>query len=123
MAKTIRKQGNRLWLQKKKNSTEEVGHLTRLTKRVGTASLALTLWLSRLEHLNLSHKSCQIKKYMIGKNNMKIDIELLHKERKQWRENSLLQTKSILRLSQELDNLRKQKEILQEKLLKSATQD
>ena len=54
---------------------------------------------------------------------MKIDIELLHKERKQWRENSLLQSKSILRLSQELDNLRKQKEILQEKLLKSATQD
>ena len=54
---------------------------------------------------------------------MEIDIELLHKERKQWRENSLLQSKSILRLSQELDNLRKQKEILQEKLLKSATQD
>ena len=54
---------------------------------------------------------------------MEIDIELLHKERKQWRENSLLQNKSILRLSQELDNLRKQKEILQEKLLKSATQD
>ena len=38
-----------------------------------------------------------------------IDIELLKKERKQWRENSLLQSKSILRLSQELDNLRKQK--------------
>ena len=54
---------------------------------------------------------------------MKIDIDLLHKERKQWRENSLLQTKSILRLSQELDNLRKQKELLHEKLLKSATQD
>ena len=54
---------------------------------------------------------------------MKIDIELLHKERKQWRENSLFQSQSILRLSQELDNLRKQKEILQEKLLKSATQD
>ena len=50
-------------------------------------------------------------------------MELLHKERKQWRENSLLQSQSILRLSQELDNLRKQKEILQEKLLKSATQD
>ena len=42
---------------------------------------------------------------------MEIDIELLHKERKQWRENSLLQSQSILRLSQELDNLRKQKEI------------
>jgi transposase-like protein len=60
---------------------------------------------------------------MIGKNPMKIDIELLHKERKQWRESTLLQTKAILTLSQELDNLRKQKEILQEKLLKSATQD
>ena len=54
---------------------------------------------------------------------MKIDIELLQKERKQWRENSLLQGKAILTLSQELDSLRKQKEILQEKLLKSATQD
>ena len=50
-------------------------------------------------------------------------MELLKKERKQWRENSLLQGKAILTLSQELDNLRKQKEILQEKLLKSATQD
>jgi hypothetical protein len=60
---------------------------------------------------------------MVWKRKMKIDIELLRKERKQWRENSLLQTKSILRLSQELDNLRKQKEILHEKLLKSATQD
>mgnify|MGYP003625080355 FL=1 len=60
---------------------------------------------------------------MVWKGKMKIDIELLRKERKQWRENSLLQTKSILRLSQELDNLRKQKEILHEKLLKSATQD
>ena len=60
---------------------------------------------------------------MVRKGKMKIDIELLRKERKQWRENSLLQTKSILRLSQELDNLRKQKEILHEKLLKSATQD
>ena len=54
---------------------------------------------------------------------MKIDIELLHKERRQWRENSLLQTKSILRLSQELDMLRKQKEMLQEKLLKAMTND
>ena len=54
---------------------------------------------------------------------MKIDIDLLHKERKQWRENSLLKSQSILRLSQELDNLRKQKELLHEKLLKSATQD
>jgi hypothetical protein len=54
---------------------------------------------------------------------MKIDMKLLHKERKQWRENSLLQSKAILTLSQELDNLRRQKEILHEKLLKSATQD
>ncbi len=54
---------------------------------------------------------------------MMIDIELLKKERKQWRESSLLQTKAILTLSQELDNLRKQKEILQEKLLKFATKD
>jgi len=54
---------------------------------------------------------------------MKIDINLLHKERKQWRENSLLQTKSILRLSQELDMLRRQKEMLQEKLLKAMTND
>ena len=52
-----------------------------------------------------------------------IDQELLKKERKQWRENSLLQGKAILTLSQELDKLRKQKEILHEKLLKSATQD
>jgi len=29
---------------------------------------------------------------------MKIDIELLRKERKQWRENSLLQSKSILKV-------------------------
>ena len=54
---------------------------------------------------------------------MKIDIELLRKERKQWRENSLLQSKSILRLSKELDMLRKQKEMLQEKLLKAVTHD
>ena len=37
-----------------------------------------------------------------------IDIELLKKERKQWRENSLLQSKSILTLSQELDESLKQ---------------
>ena len=35
-----------------------------------------------------------------------IDQELLKKERKQWRENSLLQSKAILTLSQELDKLR-----------------
>ncbi len=60
---------------------------------------------------------------MIGKNHMKIDIELLQKERKQWRENSLLQTKSILRLSKELDMMRRQKEMLQEQLLKAITND
>ena len=54
---------------------------------------------------------------------MKIDIDLLHKERKQWRENSLLQSQSILRLSQELDMLRRQKAMLQEKLLKAMTND
>ena len=52
-----------------------------------------------------------------------MDKKLIKQERKQWRENSLLQTKSILRLSQELDMLRKQKEILQEKLLKAMTND
>mgnify|MGYP003117359083 CR=1 FL=1 len=54
---------------------------------------------------------------------MEIDVKLLHKERKQWRENSLLQSRSIQRLSEELDMLRKQKEILQEKLLKVVTND
>ena len=123
MDKTMGRQKEGLWLQEKKSTTEEVDLVIRFTKRTGTGSLDLTPWLSKLEHLNLSHKSCQTKKYMIGKNLMKIDIELLHKERKQWRESTLLQTKAILTLSQELDNLRKQKEILQEKLLKSATQD
>ena len=52
-----------------------------------------------------------------------VDRKLIKQERKQWRENSLLQTKSILRLSQELDMLRRQKEMLQEKLLKAMTND
>ena len=52
-----------------------------------------------------------------------MDNEMIKMERKQWRENSLLQSQSILRLSQELDNLRKQKEMLQEKLLKVVTND
>ena len=38
-----------------------------------------------------------------------MDNELLKKERKQWRESSLLQTKAILTLSQELDKFRKEK--------------
>ena len=52
-----------------------------------------------------------------------MDKELIKQERRQWRESSLLQTKAILTLSQELDMLRKQKEILQEKLLKAMTND
>jgi len=49
--------------------------------------------------------------------------EMIKQERRQWRENSLLQSRSIQRLSEELDMLRKQKEMLQEKLLKVVTND
>ena len=52
-----------------------------------------------------------------------MDHELIRQERRQWRENSLLQNRSIQRLSEELDMLRKQKEMLQEKLLKVVTND
>jgi len=52
-----------------------------------------------------------------------MDKELIKQERRQWRENSLLQSRSIQRLSEELDMLRKQKEMLQEKLLKVVTND
>jgi len=52
-----------------------------------------------------------------------MDHELIKQERRQWRENSLLQSRSIQRLSEELDMLRKQKEMLQEKLLKVVTND
>jgi len=52
-----------------------------------------------------------------------MDHELIRQERRQWRENSLLQSRSIQRLSGELDMLRKQKEMLQEKLLKVVTND
>ena len=52
-----------------------------------------------------------------------MDHELIRQERRQWRENSLLQNRSIRRLSEELDMLRKQKEMLQEKLLKVVTND
>jgi len=52
-----------------------------------------------------------------------MDKELIKQERRQWRENSLLQSRSIQRLSEELDMLRKQKEMLQEKLLKAVTND
>tara|TARA_R100000541_G_scaffold153_1_gene582 strand:- start:132 stop:293 length:162 start_codon:yes stop_codon:yes gene_type:complete len=52
-----------------------------------------------------------------------MDNDLIKQERRQWRENSLLQSRSIQRLSEELDMLRKQKEMLQEKLLKVVTND
>jgi len=52
-----------------------------------------------------------------------MDNDLIKQERRQWRENSLLQNRSIQRLSEELDMLRKQKEMLQEKLLKVVTND
>ena len=52
-----------------------------------------------------------------------MDHKLIKQERRQWRENSLLQNRSIQRLSEELDMLRKQKEMLQEKLLKVVTND
>ena len=45
-----------------------------------------------------------------------IDIELLKKERKQWRENSILNTIAIQKLAKELDTVIKQKDELQEKL-------
>jgi hypothetical protein len=86
--------------------------------RVGIEFLDQIQWLKKLGLLNLNLKWLYLRKYIIGK---KMDNELLKKERKQWRESSLLQTKAILTLSQELDNLRKQKEILQEKLLKAVT--
>ena len=86
--------------------------------RVGIEFLDQIQWLNKLGLLNLNLKWLYLRKYIIGK---KMDNELLKKERKQWRESSLLQTKAILTLSQELDNLRKQKEILQEKLLKAVT--
>ena len=52
-----------------------------------------------------------------------MDNDLIKQERRQWRENSLLQSRSIQRLSEELDMLRKQKEMLQDKLLKVVTND
>ena len=60
---------------------------------------------------------------LIKKKEKKMDNKMIKMERKQWRENSLLQSRSIQRLSEELDMLRKQKEMLQEKLLKVVTND
>jgi hypothetical protein len=46
---------------------EEVDLVTKLTKRVGTESLAQTLLPSKLGLLSLNLKSCQIKNYIIEK--------------------------------------------------------
>jgi len=47
----------------------------------------------------------------------------MREERKQWRDNSILNTMAIKRLQEEIDMLRKQKEFLQEKLLQAVTND
>ncbi len=44
------------------------------------------------------------------------NLDLIKVERKQWRENSILQTIAIQKLSKELDTVRKQKDELQVKL-------
>jgi|CoawatStandDraft_6_1074263.scaffolds.fasta_scaffold115117_4 hypothetical protein len=49
--------------------------------------------------------------------------DLMREERKQWRDNSILNTMAIKRLQEEIDMLRKQKEFLQEKLLQAVTND
>ena len=43
-------------------------------------------------------------------------LDLIKAERKQWRENSILNTIAIQKLAVELDTVRKQKDELQEKL-------
>ena len=43
-------------------------------------------------------------------------LDLIKAERKQWRENSILNTIAIQKLAKELDTVRKQKDELQEKL-------
>ena len=40
--------------------------------------------------------------------------DLMREERKQWRDNSILNTMAIKKLQEEIDMLRKQKEFLQE---------
>jgi|TARA_R100001244_G_scaffold126594_3_gene96976 hypothetical protein len=49
--------------------------------------------------------------------------DLMREERKQWRDNSILNTMAIKKLQEEIDMLRKQKEFLQEKLLQAVTND
>ena len=49
--------------------------------------------------------------------------DLMREERKQWRDNSILNTIAIKKLQEEIDMLRKQKEFLQEKLLQAVTND
>ena len=44
------------------------------------------------------------------------NLDLIKAERKQWRENSILNTIAVQKLSVELDTVRKQKDELQEKL-------
>jgi len=44
------------------------------------------------------------------------NLDLIKAERKQWRENSILNTIAIQKLAKELDTVRKQKDELQEKL-------
>jgi len=44
------------------------------------------------------------------------NLDLINAERKQWRENSILNTIAIQKLAVELDTVRKQKDELQEKL-------
>jgi hypothetical protein len=44
------------------------------------------------------------------------NLDLIKAERKQWRENSILNTIAIQKLAAELDIVRKQKDELQEKL-------
>ena len=44
------------------------------------------------------------------------NLDLIKAERKQWRENSILHTIAIQKLSVELDTLRKQKDELQNRL-------
>lgn len=49
--------------------------------------------------------------------------DLMREERKQWRDNSILNTMAIKKLQEDIDMLRKQKEFLQEKLLQAVTND
>ena len=44
------------------------------------------------------------------------NLDLIKAERKQWRENSILNTIAVQKLSVELDTVRKQKDELQKKL-------